>query len=427
MNSTDLLRQAYAAIQSGERRQARDLLLQVVEVEPRNERAWIWLSQLVDEPQDRVTALENVLTINPGNTRAAALLEALRIYPQAVTDSPAALVAPAPVAPVAPQLPTRAPAVPEPEPAGRPVAAWPAARPAPTPVEAQLSAGSVTPPPAALPAPLAASQLAEATPGEAGPEAVSTTPARREPARRLYQQAQSACRRGRCTEAVTILQRCVQADPHYQAAWLMLAGLAPKIEDRQAAVEHVLRLNPTNKQALALRSELEKLPQDPLQRGRIYDRQGHLDLAIQAYTDASYIAASALERAEAQRLLRLIQLRTLAPGQKAVDPRLTVLRLTVAQILPYFALLLIQSGFNPLHLSLPLILGMLVIPIGSLIVTVTRLMPDQNHPLGRALAADFEKRAVFLPPEALWLFGLVLLLAPYFTLFVVAFDRLRGG
>jgi tetratricopeptide (TPR) repeat protein len=47
--------------------EARDLLIELVEVDPHNELAWIWLSGLVDSLEDRIIACENVLTINPAN------------------------------------------------------------------------------------------------------------------------------------------------------------------------------------------------------------------------------------------------------------------------------------------------------------------------------------------------------------------------
>jgi hypothetical protein len=49
---------------------ARDLLLRVVEAEEWNEEGWLWLSGAVDDVEDKLTALRNVLTINPENEYA---------------------------------------------------------------------------------------------------------------------------------------------------------------------------------------------------------------------------------------------------------------------------------------------------------------------------------------------------------------------
>ena len=67
MNSEDLLRQALQAARSGRELTARDLFQDVVRIDPDNELAWIWLSGLLDPLEDRITACERVLSINPGN------------------------------------------------------------------------------------------------------------------------------------------------------------------------------------------------------------------------------------------------------------------------------------------------------------------------------------------------------------------------
>lgn len=72
------LQAAIALARAGRRHQARELFLQIVEEEPYNEVAWLWLVGLVDEVEDQIVALENVLVINPDNHRARARLERLR-------------------------------------------------------------------------------------------------------------------------------------------------------------------------------------------------------------------------------------------------------------------------------------------------------------------------------------------------------------
>lgn len=69
-DTRQLLRQGIAAAKAGRREEARQMLLQVIEVDERNELAWIWLSGVVDEPADQRICLENVLDINPDNTHA---------------------------------------------------------------------------------------------------------------------------------------------------------------------------------------------------------------------------------------------------------------------------------------------------------------------------------------------------------------------
>jgi tetratricopeptide (TPR) repeat protein len=75
---SEWLRDGIAAAKSGRRDQARELLMGVIEVDERNEQAWLWLSGVVDTDEDRLICLENVLTLNPDNVRARAGLRWLQ-------------------------------------------------------------------------------------------------------------------------------------------------------------------------------------------------------------------------------------------------------------------------------------------------------------------------------------------------------------
>ncbi len=92
MNSNQLLAKGIQALKNGQREEARKTLLQVIEQDERNERAWLWLSGAVDTDEDRRVCLENVLTLNPHNATARKGLAKLG----------ATAVAPNPVAPDAP-------------------------------------------------------------------------------------------------------------------------------------------------------------------------------------------------------------------------------------------------------------------------------------------------------------------------------------
>jgi len=62
-----ILQEGIGAVKLGQTEQAIQLLIQVVEADENNEQGWLWLSYVIDDPQDKITALENALTINPGN------------------------------------------------------------------------------------------------------------------------------------------------------------------------------------------------------------------------------------------------------------------------------------------------------------------------------------------------------------------------
>ena len=77
MTSTELLRRGVEAARAGRKAEARELLIQAVEVDPQSEMAWIWLSGLMDDLEDRIIACENALTINPANVKVRTYLEGL--------------------------------------------------------------------------------------------------------------------------------------------------------------------------------------------------------------------------------------------------------------------------------------------------------------------------------------------------------------
>lgn len=72
-----LLARGVAAAKAGQRAQAYGLLLEVVEVDERNELGWLWLSTVAENLDDQRICLENVLTINPENKLARQRLTAL--------------------------------------------------------------------------------------------------------------------------------------------------------------------------------------------------------------------------------------------------------------------------------------------------------------------------------------------------------------
>jgi Tfp pilus assembly protein PilF len=62
-----LLQQALTAARAKHELTARDLFLEVVEIDPCNELAWMWLTGLLDNLDDCIYACERVLEINPHN------------------------------------------------------------------------------------------------------------------------------------------------------------------------------------------------------------------------------------------------------------------------------------------------------------------------------------------------------------------------
>lgn len=66
----EMLRTGIKAAQSGNRAEARNLLLRVTEADSKNENAWLWLASISEYPEELLVFLNNVLDINSENERA---------------------------------------------------------------------------------------------------------------------------------------------------------------------------------------------------------------------------------------------------------------------------------------------------------------------------------------------------------------------
>ena len=74
----DYLKQAIEAIKAGDKATGKRLLIdEVIRANPRNEQAWLWMTQVVDADEDRMNYLRHVLRINPNNDAARRGLAAL--------------------------------------------------------------------------------------------------------------------------------------------------------------------------------------------------------------------------------------------------------------------------------------------------------------------------------------------------------------
>ncbi|MCD6555354.1 MAG: L,D-transpeptidase family protein [Anaerolineae bacterium] len=68
----ELLAKGIAAARAGQRRRARRYLSQATTLDPTNEKAWLWLSGVVNDYQLMLACLNKVLALNPHNPRAQA-------------------------------------------------------------------------------------------------------------------------------------------------------------------------------------------------------------------------------------------------------------------------------------------------------------------------------------------------------------------
>ncbi len=104
--SADKLQQAVALIKSGDKKGGQNLLIEIVNSDPKNETAWLWLASVVSQDK-RTFCLEKVLSINPNNIQAKQYLEKLKasVQPQP-SPIPQASVARKESMPSVPEQPT---------------------------------------------------------------------------------------------------------------------------------------------------------------------------------------------------------------------------------------------------------------------------------------------------------------------------------
>lgn len=74
-----LLAEGMTAAKNGDNEAARDLLTQVIGLNPRSELAWLWMSSVFQTPEQRHDCLLRVLQINPSNEAAKRGIAALQV------------------------------------------------------------------------------------------------------------------------------------------------------------------------------------------------------------------------------------------------------------------------------------------------------------------------------------------------------------
>lgn len=82
----DLLHRAISAIKAGDKIHGRQLLIQVLEQDSKNESAWLWMSKCVTQYEHKKECIERVLKINPKNPYA---LEGLKRLEASRSNVPA--------------------------------------------------------------------------------------------------------------------------------------------------------------------------------------------------------------------------------------------------------------------------------------------------------------------------------------------------
>ncbi|MBN2502971.1 MAG: tetratricopeptide repeat protein [Anaerolineales bacterium] len=89
----DALQRSIVMIKSGDYEGGADILYSLVDLEPENELAWLWLAACIENTDEKIVCLNQVLAINPENEVAQEALEQLMLSPDVdniVAGQPAA-------------------------------------------------------------------------------------------------------------------------------------------------------------------------------------------------------------------------------------------------------------------------------------------------------------------------------------------------
>lgn len=78
MDTSQRLRTAYEAAKAGDRSRARQVVKEILKVEPNNDSAWYLYAKIAENRQISIHCLEKVLEINPSHARASQDLKRLR-------------------------------------------------------------------------------------------------------------------------------------------------------------------------------------------------------------------------------------------------------------------------------------------------------------------------------------------------------------
>lgn len=71
-----------------DKKKAKELLLKVVDIDQRNEEAWLYMSGVVDSKKEQIICLENVLSVNPNHADARQALQKLGKTPPSPSAPP---------------------------------------------------------------------------------------------------------------------------------------------------------------------------------------------------------------------------------------------------------------------------------------------------------------------------------------------------
>jgi hypothetical protein len=361
MELQDLLQSAVLAARSGQRQTARALFLQVTERDPGCELAWLWLSELHEEPADRIHALQRALHIRPGNQRAAERLAKLHETYIGLGEVAARPPQPDRIEQTAPGGPLQPAITREALPRFDDAASAPFLKPPTAPFTSE-------------PDELSQTSDAHANPAH---ERFGVPQVVDEPQDALTR-AQRLAADGHLEPALSLLYQQAEASPQHSETWLLIAEITPRTQEKLSALRKAAEIEPNNEEIRAQCQRLEALERNPFLAGQQHEERGEREQARLVYEWIKVHSRSPADRIEAARRMENLRITEEAERLHPISPTLGLLRLTLGPAILFGLLIFIHSGLNPLKLPLLSLLGQASVLAGSLLVNVTGLRP--MHP-----------------------------------------------
>ena len=332
LREDELLQQAITAVRAGHELTARDIFLEIVEVDPRNETAWMWLTGLLDELDDCIYACEQVLQINPQNANVNQYLEQLLEQRKKRQE------------------------------------------------EQKLRIDD------------------------------------------QVRQARELVKTKKHDQALGLVRLLVKTGEVNADAWHLLSKLTPDMDERLHALEKLLELMPENVQSRREYERLRHFRDNPLELAALYEEQGNIEKAIEAYGVAALKAKSKSEQNNIY--WKTVRLENLRQEKIAhVSPTISIARLTAGPPLLYFMLLFIHVGLNPIaNPELLLWFGFFWVLLGGFMIALASVRSHSRlwSFLFKDVGSGGSPAARFSMAAAGW----ILVILPFVLLFYAAFIRM---
>ncbi|MCA9933693.1 MAG: tetratricopeptide repeat protein [Ardenticatenaceae bacterium] len=385
------LREAITAVQSGNRDEAQELLLALVREDPQNEMAWLWLSDVIDNVDDRIIALENAIAINPQRVQTRKRLAQVRREAGVLVNGDGDY---------------------------EDLRGWENGRRQET-YRALIHQVQHAPDDAA--AWYGLSQLVDSVEDQIiflG-RTVQHNPSHREARVRLTQLQLTQDDNIALAKAYEAQNDLLQAAHLYK---LTLNQVKSTVDEAIAKkrLRQVRRLHHLYRQQKFIPPP-EPEPNYALAQGRVFEEQGEWERAIVAYQTATENASTAVSRTIAQKRLETAVRQRDLPPIKLSSPTYTLWRMSLGPTLLYGLLWFLHSGFKPLSQSPLLALGGLIVLLGSFIGVIVMHIP--HHTLGQTLLGT-DGRADFITRTLLNVLSVVLISIPFIFLAFNALQRL---